>query len=208
MAIMVINVDTSRALTEISKLKTKMSPGNFQECVEITLRDTARREVKKVIKQEIPKEYAVTAAWVGSKVLGAKFSGGGMSCSCVVPVKGERGTIGGIFSASGGGYSKGKGGRAKKRLKNRSGTIKAQILKGAASVLPGNLPNQGGNPPFRMPNGAVMTRTTSSSKPIARVVGRAVPQMVDKHFEDRIQDPINDYMIDRMNQVIAWKMGI
>lgn len=203
-----VYVDVSPALSVINQLKPKLSQKMFEECVAQTVKDTGNRAVKKFIKQEIPKEYAVTAAWVGSKVLGAKFSGGGMSCSCVVPVKGERGTIGGIFSASGGGYSKGKGGRAKKRLKNRSGTIKAQILKGAASVLPGSLPNQGGNPPFRMPNGAVMTRTTSSSKPIARVVGRAVPQMVDKHFEDRIQDPINDYMIDRMNQVIAWKMGI
>lgn len=203
-----VYVDVSPALSVINQLKPKLSPKMFEECVAQTVKDTGNRAVKKFIKQEIPKEYAVTAAWVGSKVLGAKFSGGGMSCSCVVPVKGERGTIGGIFSASGGGYSKGKGGRAKKRLKHKGGTIKAQILKGAASVLPGNLPNQGGNPPFRMPNGAVMTRTTSSSKPIARVVGRAVPQMVDKHFEDRIQDPINDYMIDRMNQVIAWKMGI
>lgn len=206
MAIMVINVDTSRALTEISKLKTKMSPGNFQECVEITLRDTARREVKKVIKQEIPKEYAVTSGWVGSKVRGAKI--GGMTC--VVPVSGERGTIGGIFAASGGGYSAGKakGNKKMRKLKRKSSDIKAKILRGKASTLPGTLPNQGGQPPFRMSSGAVMTRTTTKSKPIARVVGRAVPQMVDKHFEDRIQDPINDYMIKRMEQVVKWKLGI
>lgn len=202
-----VYVDVSPALNVINQIKPKLSPKMFEECVAQTVKDTGNRAVKKFIKQEVPKEYAVTAAWVGSKVLGAKFSGGGASVSCVVPVRGERGTIGGIFSASGGGYSKGKGGRAKKKLKRKS-AIKAQVLRGKTSVLPGDLPNQGGNPPFRMPNGAVMTRTTAQSRPIARVVGRAVPQMVDKHFEDRIQGPINDYMIQRMNQVVAWKMGI
>ena len=205
-----INVDVSHALTVCNQLKEKMSRAKFEECLEITVKDTGRRAVKKFIKQEIPQEYAVTSGWVGSKVLGPKFSGGGGSVCCIVPVKGERGTIGGIFAAGGGGRAKGraKGSKELKKLKHSGGAITAQILRGGASTLPGTLPNQGGNPPFRMPNGAVMTRKTSASHPIVRVVGRAVPQMVDKHFESRIQEPINDYMIKRMEQVIQWKMGI
>ena len=206
-----INVDVSHALSVCNQLKDKMSKAKFDECLEITVRDTGNRAVKKIIKQEIPQEYAVTSGWVGSKVLGAKFSGGGGSVTCIVPVKGERGTIGGIFAAGGGGRAKGraKGSKEMKKLKRGGGSnITAQILRGGASTLPGTLPHQGGNPPFRMPNGAVMTRKTSASHPIVRVVGRAVPQMVDKHFESRIEQPINDYMIQRMEQVVAWKMGI
>lgn len=205
-----INIDVSPALAVVHELKNKMSRQMFEECLAITVRDTGRRAVKKFIKQEIPKEYAVTSGWVESKVLGAKYSGGGGSVSCVVPVKGERGTLGGIFAAGGGGYGKGraKGSKKMRKLKRKSGGITAQILRGGASKLPGSLPNQGGNPPFRLPNGAVMTRTKNRPYPIARVVGRAVPQMVDKHFEDRIQEPINEYMVKRMEQVVRWKMGL
>lgn len=206
-----INVDVSQALGVCNQLKKQMSPRVFEECLAITVKDTGNRAVKKFIKQEVPKEYAVTSGWVGSKVQRARFSGGGGSVSCVVPVKGERGTLGGIFSAGGGGLAKGraKGNKKMRKLKRKGKSgITAQILRGGASQIPGALPNQGGNPPFRLPNGAVMTRTKNRPYPIARVVGRAVPQMVDKHFESRIQQPINDYMIKRMSEVVKWKMGI
>lgn len=199
----VISIDVSQALTTVNQLGKNMKKENFDKCLEYTIKDTGNRAVKKFIKQEIPQEYAVTTSWVGSKVQNAKYAGGGGSISCVVPVKGERGTLGGIFSAGGGTVQKGrakKNGMALKKLKNKKSTITAQILRGKTSVLPGTLPNQGGNPPFRMPTGPVMTRTKSTSLPIARVVGRAVPQMVDKHFESRIQKPIEDYIVKRFQE--------
>ena len=198
-----ISIDISDALTTVHQLRDNLTPENFNLCLEYTIKDTGNRAVKKYIKEEIPQEYAVTAGWVGSKVQGAKFTGGGAQFGCVVPVSGERGTIGGIFAASGGGVAKGrakKNGMALKKLKNRRSDIQAQILKGKMSSLPGVLPNQGGNPPFRMNAGVVMTRTTNKRKPIARVVGRAVPQMVDKHFESRIEPRINKYIVERFNQ--------
>ncbi len=195
-----INVDVSQALATINQMKKDLSQENFDKCLMYTIKDTGNRAVKKLVKEEVPKEYAVTGSWVGEKVLRAKYAGGGAAVSCVVPIKGERGTLGGIFSAGGGGYAKGrakKNGKALKALKSRKSQITAQILRGQTSVLPGHLPNQGGNPPFRMPSGAVMTRTTTNNKPIARVVGRAVPQMVDKYFEARIQKPIEQYIVKR-----------
>lgn len=205
-----VNVDVSQALTACNDLLKKLDPKIAAECMRITILDTGRRAVKKYVKQEVPKAYAVTSGWVGKKVLSPKFSGDGMRMTCIVPVKGERGTIGGIFSASGGGVAAGraKGNAKKARLKRARSGITAKIRKGAASVLPGTLPNQGGHPPFRMPNGAVMTRKTGKSHPIVRVVGRAVPQMVDKEFENRMEKPIGDYMEKRLKQVIKWKMGI
>lgn len=205
-----INVDVSNALSVCNGLKDKMTPKNFEWCLEHAIRDAGNREVKKIVKQEVVKEYTVTSGWVGQKVKGAKFSGGGSSIACVIPIKGERGTLGGIFPASGGGIASGraKGNTAKKRLKRGGAKVKAQILRGGASTLPDSLPNQGGNAPFRLPNGAVMTRKTSKSHPLVRVVGRAVPQMVDKHFESKMQNPINDYIIKRMDQLVKEKMGI
>lgn len=206
-----IDIDVSQALTTVNQLGKNMKKENFDKCLEWTIKDTGNRAVKKFIKQEIPQEYAVSGSWVGSKVQSAKYSGGGGSVQCVVPVKGERGTIGGIFSAGGGGYAKGrakKNGKALKALKKKKSTITAQILRGATSVLPGNLPNQGGNPPFRMPTGPVMTRTQHTAKPIARVVGRAVPQMVDKHFESRIQKPIEDYIVKRFQENAKRFLGV
>lgn len=207
----VIKVDVSQAMSVCHTLYKHLDPKKFEECLAITVKDTGNRAVKKIIKQEVPAVYEVTPSWVGSKVSRAKFSGGGGSVSCIIPIKGERGTLGGIFPAGGGGLRKGraKDNRRMKKLKRKgSGGVTATILKGKASTLPGALKNQGGNPPFRLPNGAVMTRTKNQPYPIARVVGRAVPQMVDKHFESRIQEPINDYMIKRMDQVVQWKMGL
>lgn len=205
-----VNVDVSHALAVCSELQEKLSKKNFDLCLEITVRDTGNRAVKRIIKQEIPPVYEVTSGWVGSKVMAAQFSGGGGSVRCIIPVKGERGTLGGIFPAGGGGRAKGRAkmGKQKKKLKRGGSNVTATILRGKTSALPGTLPNQGGNPPFRHPSGLVMTRKTSASHPIVRVVGRAVPQMVDKHFEARIQSPINEYMIKRMSQVVSWKMGI
>ena len=205
----IITVDCSHALGVVTELYSKLGKEKFNECLEITVKDTGR-QVKKIIKQEIPKEYEVTSTWVGSKVRTPKYSGGGGSISCVIPVRGERGTLGGIFPAGGGNMVTArakKNGKALKKLKKARSGVTATILKGKSSSLPGTLPNQGGNPPFRLPNkGVVLTR--SAKKALVRVAGRAVPQMVDKHFEDRLQEPINDYMIKRMGQVVKWKMGI
>jgi hypothetical protein len=198
-----IDLDVSRALTTVNALAKDMKKENFDKCLEYTIKDAGNRCVKNVIKQEVVHEYAVSSRWVGNKVQSAKYSGSGGAIACVIPIRGERGTIGGIFSAAGGAYAAGrarKDGKALKRLKNKKSNIMAHILQGETSILPGKLPNQGNNPPFRMPNGAVMTRTKHKPKPIARVVGRAVPQMVDKHFEKRIQKPIEDYIVKRFQE--------
>lgn len=204
-AVAIIKVDTSRAMAVINKTKKDLSKGNADWCVEHTIRDTGNRCVRQEVKKTVLAEYAVGAGWVNSQIKRPIISG----ARCVVPIRGPKGTIGGTFAAGGGGYAAGKyNGKAKKRIKRGGAKITAKILKGSVSVLPPTLPNQGGNPPFRMSSGAVMTRKTSQSHPIVRVSGRAVAEMTDKHFESKIQEPINDYMIKRMGQLVKEKMGV
>ena len=208
----VINIDVTPALMVCQQLQRQLSRANFEFVVERTLKDTAgdqNRGIKSIIGHEIPREYEVTGKWVKSKIEGYKFAGSGSKCVVEIPIRGERGTLGGIFPASGGGYAAGRHTKKdKKRLKRGGAKVKAKVLKSTQSQLPDALGNQGGNPPFRMPNGAVMTRTTGNKLPIARVVGRAVPQMVDKQFERRLEGKINDYMVKRMEQLVKEKLGI
>lgn len=207
---MSINVDISRALNACNDMRGNMNDAVFRKCLEATIRDTGNRAVRKIVKQKVLEDYAVTAGWVNKKIMHARFTGGGASFGCVVPIKGERGTIGGIFSAGGAGRAKGRAraGREMKRLKKGGGAVTAKILKGKSSGLPGRMTHQGGNAPFRLPNGVVVTRKTSSSLPVVRIAGRAVPQMVDRHFMDKMEQPLNDYMIKRMQENIARFMKI
>jgi hypothetical protein len=211
----VINVDVSQALTSIHEMHQDLSPEMFQKCLDITVKDTGK-QAGIIIKKEIARTYEVTQKWVAKKILNPKYSGSaGSGVSCVIPIKGERGSIGGIFPAGGGGMETGKwNGKKKKRLKRQrivrkkgKSNVTGTILRGKVSWLPDELKNQGGNPPFRLPNGVVVTRRTSNRKPVVRVVGRGVPQMVDKQYEGLIEGKINDYMIKRMEQVVVWKMG-
>lgn len=206
----VLKVDTSKAMEVCNSLRKDLSEENFEWVMQRTIRDAGQRAVKKIVKQEVMKEYQVQSGWVGKKIKGPSFSGSGRACICVVPIKGERGTLGGIFPAGGGGLSAGRAtkNRMKKRLKWGGAKIYAKVLKGEKSVLPDELKNQGKNPPFRLPNGAVMTRKTNKPYPFVRVVGRAVPQMTDKYFEKRIEGPINDYIVKRFGQLVKEKMKI
>lgn len=206
-----ISVDVSAAVTTVNSIYKNLKAETFNKVLERTIKDAGNRGVKKLVKQAVTNEYAVSSGWVGDKIKRARFSGSGASVGCVVPISSVRGTLGGIFSASGGGYRSGraKGSKLMQKTKRRKSTITAKILRGKASVLPGSLPNQGGYPPFRLPNGAVVTRTArKGGRAIARVVGRAVPQMVDRHFEDSIRDPLNDYILKRMSQLVKQEMGI
>ena len=157
-----IYIDVSYLMETIQKMKNAMLPSSFQEMMRRTFND-AGKKVKTIIRQEVPKEYAVTASWAGSAVGWPQMQGLGV----IIPIKGARGSIGGTFSVLGGRGRPRKGRRAK---------ITAKILKGGASTLPNTLPHQGGNPPF-MNGKMAFTRTTRQAYPIARVVGLGVPQM-------------------------------
>jgi len=206
-----IHVDVSQALTTINGMKKGLSPEVFNKCLMYTIKDTGNRFVKRIVKETVTREYAVRGGWVDSKIKRAQFTGGGSGFGCVVPIRGERGTIGGTFAAAGGSVASGrakKDGRALKALKHKRSGVSAKILKGKSSSLPGALPHQGGNAPFRLKNGIVVTRKTKSRYPLAGVVGRSVPGMVDRHFISKMQGPINAYMVQRMQQNIRRFMKV
>ena len=198
-----VKIDVSEAVQTCSRLQDILSPAMFHECMRTAIRDAGTREVKRLIKAEVPERYHASKTFVGRKVGKAKMEG---PLSCVVPVKSERGVLGGMFPASGGGYSAGTAstkGKAKKKLVHNR-RIQAKILKARVSRIPTKLKNQGGHAPFRLPSGIVLTH--SASKRLVRVVGRSVPQMVDRLFESKLKEPLNRYIIKRMDQVITAKL--
>ena len=197
-----VNVDVSNALIAIKQLQLNLNPKQFAKCMEYTVKDTGNRAVKGIVKRQVAKDYQITQKWAGEQIKKARYSGGGDWIKCEVPIKGHKGTLGGTFPAGGGGMATGKyNGKIKKRLARMKGAkITAIILRGKSSKLPIKLKNQGGNPPFRIPNGAVMTRRTDQAKPIVRVSGRSVSQMTDKQFDGKIETELENYMVKRFEQ--------
>lgn len=182
----ILDIDVSQVTDLLDQMQKSLSKGKFETAMQRAFSNTGRK-VKSIIRQEVPKDYVAKPAWVSRAVGTPRKSG---TLGCVIPVKGTRGTLGGTFPARGGG---------KRRAK-----IQAQVVKGQMSTLPGHLPNQGGNPPFRNPGskfgGAVMTRTTNKKYPVAGVVGRAVPQMVTDRSAPEIEKQTVAYLEKEMQR--------
>lgn len=199
----VLYIDASDALAKLDGLRRQMSPEQYQKAMYRTLKEVSKK-ANTIVKKEVTKKYEVTQAWVGAKIKSPRMSAGGMNVSCVIPVKGERGTIGGIFAAGGGPVKVQattvhlKDGTTKQRKKHiRQRKITARIVKGQSSTLPDVLKNQGGNPPFRPNGGVVFTRTTAARLPIARVVGRDVPDMIDAKAREGVEKELLQTMENR-----------
>ena len=59
-----VYVDISDLMDTINMMKIAMSSPAFDEMLRRTFND-AGKKVKSIIRKEVPKEYAVTAAWAG-----------------------------------------------------------------------------------------------------------------------------------------------
>lgn len=186
-----VYVDISHLQGTIQGMRDVLAPDRFHEVMRRTFND-AGRKVKSIVRKEVPKDYNVTASWAGDAVGWPKQQGIGV----VIPIKGKRGSIGGLYSASG------PRGRPRKGVKTK---IYAKIVRAGRSTLPDTLPHQGGQPPFFLPgvgsrnNRIVMTRKFANKpKPIVRVVGLGVPQMpINKSRED-VQDEIRKVIETRL----------
>ena len=166
-------IDVSQVMDTVDKMKRVMAPAQFHEMMRRTFND-AGRQVKTIMRTEIPKDYEVTAGWVGSKVGWPKPQGLGV----VIPIKGTRGSIGGRFAVLG------QRGRPSKKSK-RAAKINAKIAKGRASTMPAKMEHQGGQPPFMIGKVAFTRKYANKSHPIVHVVGLGVPQMpINKSRED------------------------
>lgn len=183
-----VYVDISHLKGTIDTMKYAMTEKAFHEMMRRTFND-AGKKVRTILKTEVPKDYQVGANWVGEKVGWPKING----LSCVVPIRGTRGSDGGRFPV------KGARGRPRKGVKK---TINVAILRGKTSQLPDSLPNQGGQPPFIMMNGSkkvVMTRKyANKSLPIVHVVGLGVPQMPINKSEAKVQEEITKVIEKRL----------
>ena len=179
-----IYVDCSHLMDTINTMKHAMSTSAFHEMMRRTFND-AGKKVKTIIRQDVPQDYAVTAAWAGSAVGWPKMQALGV----VVPIKNARGSIGGRFHASGGRGRPAKGKRAK---------IVAKIVKGQSSTMPATMQHQGGQPPFMVGGVAFTRKYARQSHPIVHVVGLGVPQMPLNRSEEQVQKDISTVVEKRL----------
>lgn len=183
-----VYVDISDLMDTINLMKNAMSTSSFEEMMRRTFND-AGKKVKTIVRKEVPKEYAVTAAWAGSAVGWPKSQGGAGKIGVVVPINGTRGSIGGRFKASG------PRGRPKK---GRRAKINAKILKGASSTMPDVMAHQGGQPPFMIGGVAFTRKYKGKSHPIVHVVGLGVPQMPINKSRDEVEKDIKEVVEKRL----------
>lgn len=185
-----LRIDTSQVVALAERLHESLSDEQFDRLMYRTLNE-ASRKVRTETKRAVSADYVVTQSWVAAHLLATKLSGGGGHWTCIIPMSGKRGVIGGTFPAS--------GGRADRRYKKRKVhlTMRAQILRGQTSTMPDKMDHQGGNPPF-MAKGVGFTRTTKNRFPIARVVGLALPQMPINKSRPKVEAAMIKYMTERL----------
>lgn len=198
-----IYIDASDLQDKVRLLQNGLSEEKAAKVLYWTCDKTAR-QVKKILKRDIPKEYNAAPGWIGDAVGHPRMSGGGAAggVNCVIPLKGTKGTIGGKhFSAKGGAH-----GWNSLRRKYK---VTALILKAGASTMPAQMSHQGGNPPFRNLGSKLgkvtFTRKTKARFPIVSVSGIAVPQMPMNRSMPTVTEDIHralekqlDYYIARM----------
>lgn len=200
-----LEVDMKDASNLIQSLRAAHSQKNFELLMSRAFRRTGSR-VKTIIGNEVPKDYEVTKTQVRKAVGAPRMGDGGGSVGCTIPINGARLVIGGGFSATGGAH-----GWNAMRYSGKGYKVKAKMVKGATSILPKTMENQGGNPPFRnlgsSLGGVTFTRKGADRFPIARVAGIAIPQMPMNRSQDEVQAEILKYLMERMEHEHAWLMG-
>lgn len=192
-----LEVDASDLQKEIDRLRRVMTPTAFENAMAGIFRRTGSH-VRKILRQDLPKEYNIKSGEVGSAVKGASFSGGGASTGCCIPVVAARRHIGGGgrgFTARG--YRSGW-----RALHSGHYDVTAHIYRGSWGTLPANMASYGGQPPFRnIPSklgGLTFTRAGKSRLPIMPVYGIAIPQMPLNRSEPDVQNDIKVYLEERI----------
>lgn len=192
-----LQVDASELKDEINKLKRAMKPEAFDRAMHGIFRQTGKR-VKRILREDLPKEYNIKSPEVGKAVQAAQVSIGAGGAGCTIPVSAPRRHIGG----GGRGYTAYGHRRGWASLTSGHYDVTAVIYRGKRSTLPGHLPSYGGKPPFRnIPsklNGLTFTRMGDPRLPIKAVMGIAIPQMPLNRSEPDVQQDIKEYMFDRM----------
>lgn len=182
-------IDMSDVGDKLTMMQNALTKQQFERMMLRLFAETARK-TKTIIAKDTTVDYAVTQAWVKSKIKPFTLGyGGEFPVTCKIPLSGEKGVIGPRFKLSG-----------------RKRKISAKIVKSGVSVLPKEMENQGGNPPF-IYNGVVYTRRTRKRHPIVRVVGLGVPQLPLNRSEDAVRSDILDYIDRRLDHHFIGMFG-
>lgn len=208
-----IHVDISRLNGLMNDMRSIFTQKEFELLMARAFMRTARN-VKKILQEEIPKEYHAKKRWIGQSVKAPRVSFGGFTrepVSCTIPIEGPRGTLGRRFKAS---WPPGR------RVKGKKYRITVDVVKNHRGRLPEVSPRQGKQPYFISPGrknpvtkdtakyirdskgrfakgnisgnikGIVFTRSGKARYPIVSVSARAVAQMAADKAEKPIQDRI------------------
>lgn len=208
-----LEIDASELDAEIIRLQAVMKPERFNQVMFNIFQRTVGH-VRKILQQDLPKEYHVTPARIGKAVKSPKMTSGMGGVGCTIPIRDTRGSIGGMYTASGGAR-----GWDSVRKKYR---VKARIVKSSVSTLPENMDSYGGMKPFRnlgprlkiklsneqwkelggrpksKLSGLTFTRAGKPRGPILKVSGIAIPQMPMNRSQEDVQRDILDYMKARI----------
>lgn len=188
-----ITIDMSEVADLVRYLQLNLSEKQFNIIMYDVFKRAAGR-TKKILREDLPPNYYVKAKDINAAVGKPQFGSAAVGISCVIPIKGSRGSIGGTFSAAGGAH-----GWQSLRKKYR---VKARIVKSGQSTLPESMDHQGGQPPFRNFGSKLgkvaFTRAGKDRLPIKRVSGIAVPQMVMNRSHDDVRADILKTVTERL----------
>lgn len=182
-------INMSEVGEKLMLMQTVLTQQQFERMM-LRLFGEVGRKVKTIVAKDVQVDYAVTQAWVKSQIGPYSLGmGGEFPVTCKIPISGAKGVIGPRFKLSG-----------------RKRKISARIVKSNVSVLPKEMSNQGGNPPF-VYGGVAYTRRTRKRHPIVRVVGLGVPQMPLNRSQDAVQSDILDYIDQRLDHHFIGMFG-
>ena len=181
-----LTVDMSDVETKLTWIKSVLNQDQFEKMMYRTFGEVAKRS-KTMVAKDVQQDYVVTQQWVKSQIGAYKLQfGGSFPVTCIIPLKGTKGSVGGRFPL-------------KSPVRSRKqGVINSAIVRDHVSTLPQKMEKQGGNPPF-VANGVAFTRKTKNRLPIVRVVALGVPQMPFNLSREKVEDSIIQYMEKRLD---------
>ena len=191
-----LTVDASDLEHKINLLRRNMSGAQFERAMYGIFNRTGKH-VKRILQDELPKQYVISPSKVGKAVQRPQVSG----TSCIIPIRDKRGNIGSQYAASGGAH----GWNSLKRKYK----VKARIVRSGQSTLPGKV--MAGYPPFRNLGSKLgkltFTRTSKARGPIMKVSGIAIPQMPMNRSQGEVQQDIALFLAKQIEQRFMYLMG-
>lgn len=188
-----MEIDASDLQDKIVRLQENMTEAQFERAMYGIFQRTGRH-VAQILRQDLPQQYEVKPGDISASVKSPRLSMGMGGVGCSIPIQAPRGKIGSQYRASGGAH----GWNSLKRKYK----VKARVIKGAQSTLPGKW--HSGYPPFRnlgsSLGGLTYARSSRKRGPILKLTGIAIPQMPLNRSEADVQNDIKEYLEKQMEE--------